>query len=134
MHEESRPEAEDSRGTQETGSQETVETKTMRESAKPQPSSRVAPSIKPGPFVRAKEGCRAAFGNFKLPVWDLRLFAWLLLGIVAVIFFVSNWSPMRFYFFGVHCELPRSVAMLVLLGLGFLAGWFARAPRNESEV
>lgn len=127
MNEEGRPEIEENNVTQEKMPQKS-------ETAPAQPSARVAPSLKPGLFARLWDRCRAMCARIPLPVWDLRLFTWLLIGIVAIIFLASNWAPMRFYFFGVHCELPRSVAMLVLLGLGFLAGWFARAPRNESEA
>ena len=95
--------------------------------------SRVTPSLRPGVLTRMWERICAPFARLKLPPWNLRTFAWLLLGLIVLTFLISNWSPMRFYMFGRGIELPKSVAIIVLLGVGFLGGWLARAPKPEED-
>lgn len=95
--------------------------------------SRVTPSLRPGPLARVWERICAPFARLKLPPWNLRTFAWLLLALIVLTFLITNWSPMRFYMFGRGIELPKSLAIIVLLGVGFLGGWLARAPKPEED-
>ena len=95
--------------------------------------SRVAPSVKPGPLARIWDRVSAPFSHLKLPDWNLRTFAWLLLGLIILTFLITNWAPMRFSLFGRGIELPKSLAILLLIGVGFLGGWLARAPRPEED-
>ncbi len=91
----------------------------------------VSPAVKPGPLARAWQACCAPFANIKLPVWNIRLFSWLLLLLIVLVFLLSNWSPMRFYFFGLWFELPKALSILVLLLVGLLAGWLMRFPKQK---
>ena len=95
--------------------------------------SRVTPSLRPGPLARMWERICAPFARLKLPAWNLRTFAWLLLALIVLTFLITNWAPMRFYMFGRGIELPKSVAIIVLLGVGFLGGWLARTPKPEED-
>ncbi len=98
-----------------------------------QQGPRVAPSVKPGFLTRTWQACCAPFANIKLPVWNLLLFSRLLLALIVAVFLLSNWSPMRFYLFGLYIEAPRALSMIVLLAVGFLVGWLSRSPRREQE-
>jgi uncharacterized integral membrane protein len=95
--------------------------------------SRVAPSVRPGPFRTVWRSFVGFFAGIKLPVWNFRLFAWSLLALIIIVFFIGNWSPMRLYFFGFHIQFPKTVAVLVLLAGGFLAGWLAATRRQERD-
>ena len=101
--------------------------------AKKQQVPRVAPSVKPGLLTKAWQACCAPFANIRLPVWNLRLFAWLLLALIVLVVLLSNWAPMRFRFFGLHVEGPKALIVIILLAIGFLVGWLSRSPRQERE-
>lgn len=93
--------------------------------------SKVAPSVKPGFLTRTIEAVSAPFARIRLPAWDLRLFAWVLVALIIVAFLIMNWSPMRLFFFGLSVDIPRALAIVILIGIGFLAGWFMRSPKPE---
>ncbi len=93
--------------------------------------SKVAPSVKPGFLTRTIEAVSAPFSRISLPAWDLRLFAWVLAALIIVAFLVMNWSPMRLFFFGLSVDIPRALAIVLLIGIGFLAGWLMRSPKPE---
>lgn len=101
--------------------------------APPEEKSRVAPSLRPGPLARAWQKVCTPFCRLTLPTWNLRTFAWLLLGLVVLAFLIANWAPMRFFFFGLRPELPKSIAIIVLLGVGFAAGRLTRAPKPQED-
>ncbi len=126
MKTDSNPEAEDKRV-----QPDTPGTGTDATEDKQQPC--VAPSVKPGFLTRAWQACCAPFANIKLPTWNLRLFAWLLGVLIVAVFLLSNWVPMRFYLFGCWIEAPRALSIVVLLAIGFLAGWLSRSPHREQE-
>ena len=94
---------------------------------------RVTPAVRPGPIARLWQTCCAPFSRIKLPQWNLRNFAWILLGLLVIVLLASNWSPMRFYFFGLWLEVPKALSVLVLLGAGFLVGWFTRNPKRPEQ-
>lgn len=93
--------------------------------------SRVAPSVKPGLLSKFVDAVSAPFARIRLPAWDLRLFAWVLLALIVVAFLIMNWSPMRLFFFGLSVDIPRAVAIVLLIGIGFVAGWLVRSPKSE---
>ncbi len=97
------------------------------------PVARVVPSVKPGPLRSVWLSCVGFFAAIRLPTWNLRLFGWTLLALTVIVFLVGNWSPMRLYFIGLHVEFPKTVAILVLLAVGFLAGWLAATRRQERD-
>jgi len=97
------------------------------------PEPRVVPSVRPGLLAGAWQACIGFFAAIRLPTWNLRLFGWMLLALVVIIFLVGNWSPMRLYFLGLHVEFPKTVAIVVLLAAGFIAGWFAATRRQEGD-
>lgn len=94
---------------------------------------RVAPAVKPGPLARLWQTCCAPFNRIKLPQWNLRNFAWGLLALFVIVLVASNWAPMRFFLFGLWIELPRALSVIVLLGVGFLVGWFTRSPKRPEQ-
>ena len=94
---------------------------------------RVTPAVRPGPIARLWQTCCAPFSRIKLPQWNLRNFAWILLGLLVIVLLASNWSPMRFYFFGLWLEVPKALSVLILLGTGFLVGWFTRNPKRPEQ-
>jgi len=98
-----------------------------------QQGPRVAPSVKPGFLARTWQACCAPFANIKLPAWNLWLFSRVLLALIVAVFLLSNWSPMRFYLFGLYIEAPRALSIVVLLAVGFLVGWLSRPPKREQE-
>ncbi len=98
-----------------------------------QQAPRVTPAVRPGPIARLWQTCCAPFSRIKLPRWNLRNFAWILLGLLVIVMLASNWSPMRFYFLGLWLEVPKALSVLVLLGAGFLVGWFARSPKRREQ-
>lgn len=98
-----------------------------------QQAPRVTPAVRPGLIARLWQTCCAPFSRIKLPRWNLRNFAWILLGLLVIVMLASNWSPMRFYFLGLWLEVPKALSVLVLLGAGFLVGWFARSPKRREQ-
>jgi len=93
--------------------------------------AKAIPAVKPGPIARAIDAISAPLANIKLPTWDFRFFAWLLLVLIVVVFFWINWSPMRIYFFGLSVDIPKSLMIIILLVVGFLVGRFGRFPKDE---
>lgn len=97
------------------------------------PQPRVVPSVRPGLLGSLWQSCVGFFAAIRLPTWNLRLFGWTLVALIVIVFLVGNWSPMRLYFLGLHIQFPKTVAIVVLLAVGFLAGWFAATRRQEGD-
>ena len=97
------------------------------------PQPRVVPSVRPGLLSSAWQSCVGFLGAIRLPTWDLRLFGWMLLALIVIVFLGGNLSPMRLYFLGLQIQFPKTVAIVVLLAVGFLAGWFAATRRQEGD-
>jgi hypothetical protein len=97
------------------------------------PGPKAAPSVRPSFLSRILDTISAPFGRIHLPKWDLRLFGWVLLALVVLAFFVMNWAPMRLFFFGLSVDIPRALAIVILIGIGFLAGWLSRSPSPELD-
>ena len=95
--------------------------------------AKVAPSVKPSLFSRAVAAITAPFERIRWPRWDLRLFGWGLLALVIIAFFAMNWTPMRLFFFGLSVDLPRALAIVLLLAIGFIVGWLSRTPAPVEE-
>ncbi|MFP3904702.1 MAG: hypothetical protein ACLFWB_10720, partial [Armatimonadota bacterium] len=85
----------------------------------------------PGLLSKFLDAVSAPFARIRLPAWDLRLFSWVLLALIVVAFLIMNWSPMRLFFFGLSVDIPRAVAIVLLIGIGFVAGWLTRSPKSD---
>jgi len=106
---------------------------------KPTPAEvRAMSARKPGLWRQVGDKVAAPFQRARLPEWNLKTFAYLLLLIIIIWFLLENWPPCRVRLLVWNGEAPKTVLFLVnlLIGAALLRWWqvfvAARQARRES--
>lgn len=112
--------------------------KSMVSATEDQDRARATGSRKPGVMGRMMDRFRNSVERIRLPRPDWRTFAWGLLLLIAVIFIVRNWAPLRINFFGWYLDAPRAVVFAVFFALGMVTTWLIevrnrRAPAADED-
>ena len=105
--------------------------KPTQDAAKPADAAPAGvPTKRPGILQRLCAPCKAFFGRFHLPPWNLKTFLIGLAVLVLLLVIVENWPPMRLSLLGLHADIPKAVVLAVVFALGYLVAWIGmRKPR-----
>ncbi|NLO08165.1 MAG: LapA family protein [candidate division WS1 bacterium] len=85
--------------------------------------ARAVGSHRPGLVEKVVDRGRTTVEGIRLPRADWRTFAWGLLLLIAAIFVIRNWAPMRLNFFGWYLDAPRAVILVIFFLLGMVTAW-----------
>jgi uncharacterized integral membrane protein len=94
--------------------------------AEPAPAEAKAMSArKPGLWQQLGDRASAPFARLRLPEWNLKTFAYLLLIIIILWFLLENWPPCRVRLLIWNGEAPKTVLFLVnlVIGAALLRWW-----------
>ena len=107
-------------------------------SAKPAPAPKAAAPAQPAPAKIA--GARpATFAQrvrdyVRRPQFNGRTFLTILIVLIILVILGENWTPVRFYLFGIALELPKAIAFLLDVAIGALLMWlWLRRPGKAAE-
>lgn len=97
--------------------------------APPAEPAKVAGVRKPGLFQRVSDQV-----STHRVTWNWKTFLLLFVALIIVVAFAENWSPVRFYCFGLRFEMPKAVAFVLNAAIGALVMWFwGRRPAGDVE-
>lgn len=87
--------------------------------------ARAMSARKPGLWQQLGDKAAAPFARVRLPEWNLKTFAYLLLVILILWFLLENWPPCRVRLLIWNGEAPKTVLFLVnlIIGAALLRWW-----------
>jgi uncharacterized integral membrane protein len=94
----------------------------------------VMASRKPGLFARLLGPISSRFGRVHAPVWNLRNFGLGVLILALLVVVVENWPPMRLSFLGLHVDLPKALALVIVFALGVVVGWLPSRRKSAERT
>ena len=99
--------------------------------------ARATASRRPGAIARLLASIAAPFASIRMPRWDVRTFAYVLVALIVLAILIENWDPVRLNLFGLRFEMPKAIAFALDVALGAMLMWLwlyhRRLQRTESS-
>jgi uncharacterized integral membrane protein len=106
--------------------------------AKPAPVSKAAAPTEAPPAnavgARPPSFAQRARDYIRRPQFNGRTFLTILIALIVLVVLAENWTPVRFYLFGIALELPKAIAFLLDVAIGAVLMWlWLRRPGKVAE-